>query len=82
VVGLVQRSAVVVTATPAEVERIPRLGHRVTLLGPPRAPAAAEPKAFPPADSGYHDYAELGSETAAVAAVYPNLVRRFSVGTS
>lgn len=81
-VELVQRSAMVVTATPAEVERIRRLGHRVTLLGPPRVPAAAGPETFPPADSGYHDYAELASEVAGVANAYPNLVRRFSVGRS
>src|SRR5215211_2858771 len=71
-VELVQRSAMVVTATPVEVGRIRRLGHRVTLLGPARAPA----------DAGYHDYAELASEVAGVANAYPNLVRRFSVGTS
>jgi carboxypeptidase T len=81
-VELVQRSAMVVTATPAEVERIRRLGHRVTLLGPPRAPAPAGPQAFPPADSGYHDYAEMAAEVAGVATAYPNLVRRFSVGRS
>jgi murein tripeptide amidase MpaA len=81
-VELVQRSALVVTATPAEVARIRRLGHRVTLLGEARSPAAGEARAFPPADSGYHDYAELGAEVAAVAAAYPNLVRRFSVGRS
>jgi carboxypeptidase T len=81
-VELVQRSAMVVTATPAEVERIRQLGHRVTLLGPARAPAAAEQGAFPPADSGYHDYAEMSAEVADVAAAYPSLVRRFSVGRS
>jgi len=81
-VELVQRSALVVTATPAEVERIRALGHRVTLLGPSRAPAAVAPDTFPPADSGYHDYAELAAEVAGVAAAYPNLVRRFSVGRS
>ena len=81
-VELVQRSAMVVTATPAEVGRIRQLGHRVTLLGPARAPAAAEPRAFPPADSGYHDYAEMSAEVADVAAAYPSLVQRFSVGHS
>ena len=53
-VELVQRSAMVVTATPSEVARIRRLGHRVTLLGPARAPAPGGAEAFPPADSGYH----------------------------
>ena len=81
-VELVQGSAMVVTATPAEAERIRRLGHRITLLGPARAPAGAAPKAFPPADSGYHDYAEMAAEVAAVATARPALVQRFSVGRS
>jgi hypothetical protein len=81
-VELVQRSALVVTATPAEVARIRGLGHRVTLLGPARAPAAGQAKAFPPADSGYHDYAEMSAEVQAVASAYPSLVRRFSIGRS
>jgi carboxypeptidase T len=81
-VELVQRSALVVTATPAEVARIRRLGHRVTLLDSVRAPAAVQPRAFPPADSGYHDYAEMSAEVADVAGAYPGLVRRFSIGRS
>jgi murein tripeptide amidase MpaA len=81
-VELVQGSALVVTATPAEVERIRRLGHRVTLLAPARAPAAAEPRAFPPADSRYHDYAELSAQVADVAAAFPLLATRFSIGRS
>ena len=81
-VELVQRSAMVVTATPAEVARIRRLGHRVTLLGPARAPAPGVAEAFPPADSGFHDYAEMSAEVAAVAGAYPALVRRFSIGRS
>ena len=81
-VELVQRSALVVTATPAEVARIRGLGHKVTLLGPARAPAAGQARAFPPADSGYHDYAEMTAEVAAVAGAYPSLVRRFSIGRS
>ena len=81
-VELVQGSALVVTATPAEVERIRRLGHRVTLLAPARAPAAAAPRAFPPADSRYHDYAELSAQVADVAAAFPHLASRFSIGRS
>jgi carboxypeptidase T len=81
-VELVQRSALVVTATPAEVARIRGLGHKVTLLGLAGAPAPGEARAFPPADSGYHDYAEMSAEVAAVASAYPKLVRRFSIGRS
>jgi hypothetical protein len=81
-VELVQRSALVVTATRAEVSRIRGLGYRVTELGPARAPAAAEPEAFPAADGGYHDYAEINAEVGAVASAYPLLVQRRNLGTS
>ena len=51
-VELVQRSAMVVIPTPSEVTRIRRrLGHRVTLLGPARAPAPGGAEAFPLADA-------------------------------
>ncbi len=43
------------------------------------APAAAD---FPPADSGYHSYAEVSDESAQIAARYPSLVQRFSIGKS
>jgi carboxypeptidase T len=81
-VELVQRSALVVTATPQEVARIRRLGHRVTPLGAARAPVPGGAEAFPPADSRYHDYAEMSAQVAAVAGANPALVRRFSIGRS
>ncbi len=43
------------------------------------APAAAD---FPAADSGYHNYDELSAETLAIAARYPALVHRTSIGKS
>jgi Zinc carboxypeptidase len=43
------------------------------------APAAAE---FPAQDRGYHTYAEVTSETLAIAQAYPSLVRRVSLGKS
>ena len=72
----------VVAATRAEVSRIRGLGYRVTELGPARAPAAAEPEAFPAADGGYHDCAEINAEVGAVASAYPLLVQRRNLGTS
>ena len=43
------------------------------------APAAAD---FPPADRGYHNYAEVAAEAAKLERDYPALVRRFSIGKS
>ncbi len=42
----------------------------------------ARAAAFPAADSNYHDYGEVTAETAAVAAAYPALVSRISIGTT
>ncbi len=76
-VDTVEANAVVVTATPSELRRIQALGYRTTQLAPD-----ATTLDFPPADSGYHNYAEVSSTVASVANANPGLVRRFSVGRS
>ena len=43
------------------------------------ASAAGE---FPAGHRGFHTYAELSADVAAVAAAHPDIVRRFSIGTS
>ena len=48
-----------------------------------RAPEARALNAdFPPADRGYHNYAEMSADIARVAAARPSIVRRFSIGKS
>jgi murein tripeptide amidase MpaA len=44
--------------------------------------AAPEPDDFPPADSGYHNYAEMVKDVQAVAAAHPSTVHLFSLGVS
>ena len=75
---------VVVTATEGEVAKIKRLGFAVQALKAPRSPGGrAIARAFPPADSAYHDYAEMSAEAQNVANAYPGIVTpRFSLGTS
>lgn len=46
------------------------------------APAAAAAADFPDGFEGYHTYAEIEAETAAVAAAHPAIARRFSIGRS
>jgi carboxypeptidase T len=79
----VDHGAVVVTATPREVRSLRRLGYRVTR---PRMAAQRRARArasdFPPADSGYHDYAEMTAQIAAAAAAHPSIVSRLSLGRS
>jgi carboxypeptidase T len=80
-------AAVVVSASRSDVRRLRGLRYRVTRLAArhearalPGGPSAAAD--FPPGDSGYHTYAEVSSETLAIAQRYPSLVSRFSLGTS
>lgn len=75
-IELVEETSVVVTATAAEARRIRALGHGVVAL---RGLGALD---FPPADAGYHNYAELTAEVEAAAAADPALVQRFSIGRS
>jgi hypothetical protein len=79
--------SVVVSASRSDVRRLRGLHYRVSRLAPrdqaPTLPGGpAGPADFPPADSGYHTYAEVTSETAAIAQRYPSLVSRISLGTS
>ena len=51
---------------------------------PPTSPPAVPctPLAFPPADSGYHDYAEMVAEINALVAAKPAIAQKLSIGTS
>ena len=80
--------SVVVSASPSDARRLRQLRYRVH-----RRPAHKHAKArpgrlrgraasFPPADSGYHTYAEMAAETLAIAQSHPSIVSRFSLGRS
>ena len=45
-------------------------------------PASASAGDFPAGYTGYHTYAEMAADVAATAAAHPDIVRRFSIGTS
>lgn len=73
-----------IIGTTADAARIRALGfrveHRLTI---DRSPVSANAIAdFPPADSGYHNYAETTAELRAAASAYPTLGRLSSVGNS
>jgi carboxypeptidase T len=77
--------SVVVSASRSDVRELSRLRYRVTRsLARGQAPAAPGASAadFPPADRGYHTYAELNAETLTIAQANPSIVRRFSLGRS
>jgi hypothetical protein len=82
----VDHASVIVTAAASDVRKLRNLRYRVTRYLRPKAskPAKgglqARAAAFPAADSNYHDYGEVTAETASVAAAYPSLVTRQSIG--
>jgi hypothetical protein len=65
---------VIVGATPHEAEQIRALGYPVEEM--------VQTLDFPPADSAYHNYAEMSDEILQVANAKPNIVSRFSIGQS
>ncbi|MDZ5445261.1 M14 family zinc carboxypeptidase [Micromonospora sp. 4G57] len=71
-----------VTATGTEAAAITRLGFRLEKEAPPAPTGGAGTLAFPPADSNYHDYAELTAVVNQVVADHPAIARKSSIGTS
>ncbi len=84
----VDHASVLVTASASDVRKLRKLGlYRVTRHVEAAAPKGrggllARAAAFPAADSNYHDYGEVTAETASIAAAYPSLVTRQSIGTT
>ena len=69
---------VLVDATPAETMAIKRLGLKLVRFATPEEFL----KAFPPADSAYHDYNEMVAELQQAAFDHPGIFSLFSLGTS
>lgn len=70
---LLRRTRVLVRLAPAVVA--------AALLLPGAAPARAASE-FPPGYEAFHTYAEMVADVQAVALAHPDIVRRFSIGTS
>jgi carboxypeptidase T len=70
----VDHGSVTVTASLSDRRKLRKAGFKVVSL--------ARAAAFPPADAGYHDYAETNAEIDRVLGLYPSLVTRQSIGTS
>ncbi|GAA3823947.1 M14 family metallopeptidase [Sphaerisporangium flaviroseum] len=75
-------TSVVVTASEAEIAEIRNLGYTVTRIPRPLSPPLPKPQDFPPADSGYHNYAEMTALVNQLVSSYPSIARKFSYGTS
>ncbi|MFI6884569.1 M14 family zinc carboxypeptidase [Streptosporangium canum] len=77
----VDPASVVVTASETEVAAIKKLGYTVTKIPRP-APSDLRTFDFPPADSGYHNYAEMTAAINQIVADHPAIARKTSYGTS
>ena len=77
-----------ITATPDEVAQIKKLGYEVRVVQPEAAHShegadiGADINDFPPADSAYHNFAEMNAEIDSIVAAYPSLARKSTYGTS
>jgi murein tripeptide amidase MpaA len=71
-----------VSATRAEAAAITRLGFRLERETTPAPSGGATTYAFPPADSNYHDYAELTAVVNQVVTDHPSIARKLSIGRS
>jgi carboxypeptidase T len=79
----VDHAEVVVTANKRAVRRLRRAGFTVERMSTVRKRLKrARAADFPSADSTYHNYAEMASETLSVANANPGIVSRFSLGNS
>ncbi|HEV2783794.1 MAG TPA: M14 family metallopeptidase, partial [Actinophytocola sp.] len=76
-------SRLMITATPDEVRRIQALGYTVIKEeGLPVTTQDVTPNDFPPADSNYHNYAEMTAEINQVIAANPSLISKQVIGRS
>src|SRR5688572_27008928 len=69
---------VLIEATPAERKALGGMG--LSIAEPSSAEAVT--LAFPPADSNYHDFAEMVAELQQAASDHPAIFSLFSIGTS
>ncbi|MFG3495159.1 M14 family metallopeptidase [Streptomyces sp. NPDC047928] len=77
--------SVVVSADTAQAKRLRALGYRLEALPTPPARTngmAVEPLDFPPADSRYHNYAEMNAEINQRLQQYPNIMSKRVIGKS
>ncbi|MDA0168113.1 M14 family metallopeptidase [Solirubrobacter taibaiensis] len=70
----VDHGHVTVTASRSDLRKLRRAGFKVR--------STARAADFPATDGAYHNYNEMATEVANVAAAYPGLVWRISLGTS
>ncbi|HCT75273.1 MAG TPA: hypothetical protein DGG94_11925 [Micromonosporaceae bacterium] len=81
-VDYIEHGKIYVSATRTEAQAIQKLGFGLELLPPPATTGEIGIQDFPPADSAYHNYAEMVTAINNAANAYPNLVRVSTIGQS
>ena len=73
-----------ISATGGEARAIQALGFKLEAIAalPPSAGEGVGTLDFPPADSAYHNYAELTAAVNKVVADHPTIARKISIGSS
>lgn len=89
VIDYIEHGRLYITATPSEVARIRALGFAVEVDASAQARQAQAAtaadigiNAFPAADAGYHDYAEMTAELNQIVADHPSIASLTVIGTS
>ncbi|WP_373320826.1 M14 family zinc carboxypeptidase, partial [Rhizocola hellebori] len=78
-----EHGSLYITAIPAEVKQIEKLGFRTELITQSDAHATdAVVNDFPPADSAFHNYAEVNAELDQIVADHPAIAQKFNIGQS
>jgi carboxypeptidase T len=82
-IDYIEHGRLFITATRAEAAAILKLGFRIEIVpAPPTTLEAVTPQDFPPADSRYHNYSEMVAELNTIAANFPAIAKKMSVGNS
>jgi hypothetical protein len=81
----IEHGRVLITAIPSEVQAIRNMGFEVFIVPQPVANPGGigiTPQNFPPADSNYHNYAEMVAEINALVASKPAIAQKLTIGNS
>src|SRR5687768_10462134 len=82
-IDLIEHGKIYITATAGEAAQIRKLGFGLEVQPVADVSAAdAGIMDFPPADSNYHNYAEMNAELNQIVADHPAIAQKISIGNS
>ncbi|GAA2038677.1 M14 family metallopeptidase [Nocardiopsis rhodophaea] len=78
----VGEQSLVITATPAEADRVDALGYDLVELPDAGASGAPGLQDFPPSDSDFHNFDELTEVVDTTVADHPDIAKKYVIGSS